>query len=234
MPWQTPDGLPTQRRYKRLRVPVIETPEVENRYVYGAMVGALYELTLPENWEANGFVTPDEIAAIFYIVFQEFNMSFAPIGAVMMWLTNSPPVDWLICDGSEVDRATYADLFALVGTQFGAGNGTTTFNLPNLKAKFPVGRDAANGRFDAIGETGGQEAVSHAHTLNNGTSRTSRLVVASTDVGWNASDANGIMKPHSSGGAATLYDIGKLMTSQEVVTLPPYVVVNFVICASMS
>ncbi len=77
-------------------------------------------------------------------------------------------------DGAAVSRAQYARLFAKIGTAFGAGNGTTTFNVPNAKGKVVVGQDAADTQFDTRGETGGAKTVAlstaelpaHAHGLN--------------------------------------------------------------------
>jgi len=55
-----------------------------------------------------------------------------PIGAVQLWPTGTAPTDWMLGDGQAISRTTYADLFALVGTTYGVGDGTTTFNLPTL------------------------------------------------------------------------------------------------------
>lgn len=55
----------------------------------------------------------------------------APTGAVMAFAGSSAPEGWLVCDGSAVSRTTYADLFAVIGTTYGSGDGSTTFNLPN-------------------------------------------------------------------------------------------------------
>lgn len=64
-----------------------------------------------------------------------------PVGEITMWAGSSgaAPADWLICDGSAVSRTTYARLFTILGTTFGAGNGSTTFNLPDLRSRFPIG-----------------------------------------------------------------------------------------------
>ena len=84
------------------------------------------------------------------------------------------PPGWALCDGSAVSRTgVYAALFGAIGTTWGAGNGTTTFNLPNLKGRVLVGRDAAQTEFDVLGETGGAkthtlttaEMPAHTHTL---------------------------------------------------------------------
>lgn len=84
-----------------------------------------------------------------------------PVGAIQAYVGTTAPTGWLLCDGSDVSRATYADLFDLIGTTFGAGDGTTTFGLPNLKGRVPVGLDSAQTEFDALGETGGAKT----HTL---------------------------------------------------------------------
>lgn len=54
-----------------------------------------------------------------------------PVGVIQMFAGTSAPAGYLLCDGAAVSRSTYSALFAVVGTSFGAGNGSTTFNLPN-------------------------------------------------------------------------------------------------------
>ena len=61
------------------------------------------------------------------------------VGEIKWFVFNKAPDGFLICDGAEVSRATYADLFAVIGTTFGAGDGSTTFALPNLINKFVQG-----------------------------------------------------------------------------------------------
>ncbi|MFG2386050.1 phage tail protein [Streptomyces avermitilis] len=57
-----------------------------------------------------------------------------------------PPAGWLLCDGSELSRTTYAGLFSVIGTQHGGGNGTSTFNLPDYRGQFQRGVDDGTGR----------------------------------------------------------------------------------------
>lgn len=67
---------------------------------------------------------------------------------------------WLICNGSNVLRATYPDLFDAIGTAYGAGDGSTTFGLPDLRGRVPVGVDGGAGRLTAngaLGNSGGEE-----------------------------------------------------------------------------
>jgi len=85
-----------------------------------------------------------------------------PTGTILMWPSNTIPGDWVLCDGSAILRSTYATLYGIIGTTFGAGNGTTTFNVPNYTDRMPRGVGAA-----ALGGTGGSAdaiIVSHTHT----------------------------------------------------------------------
>lgn len=85
-------------------------------------------------------------------------------GDMKIWPVATAPTGWLNCDGSAVSRTTYAALFALIGTTFGAGDGSTTFNLPNVQRKVLVGQGGTGTSTlgNAIGNTGGEET----HTLN--------------------------------------------------------------------
>ena len=85
-----------------------------------------------------------------------------PIGSITAYGKETAPANWLICDGSAVSRTTYADLFAVIGTKYGEGDGSTTFNLPNLKGRVPVGLDGSDTDFKPIGKTGGEKT----HTLS--------------------------------------------------------------------
>lgn len=88
-----------------------------------------------------------------------------PIGALMPYVGSTAPDSfWLICDGAAVSRTTYATLFAIVGTTYGSGNGSTTFNLPNLKGRTVVGYDSGQTEFNALGKTGGEKTVTLATT----------------------------------------------------------------------
>jgi len=88
-----------------------------------------------------------------------------PTGTVSMYAgTTAPNADWLLCDGSAVSRTTYATLFALVSTSFGIGDGSTTFNVPDLRGRAAIGLDnlgssSANritdSNADSLNSTGG-------------------------------------------------------------------------------
>jgi microcystin-dependent protein len=86
-----------------------------------------------------------------------------PAGSVADYAGASPPAGWLACDGSPVSRSTYVDLFAAIGTTWGAGNGTTTFNLPDLRGRTAVGAGTGSGLSPrTLAATGGEEE----HTLD--------------------------------------------------------------------
>jgi microcystin-dependent protein len=91
---------------------------------------------------------------------------------MMAWGSDTIPSNWLLCDGSAISRSTYASLFAAIGTQYGSGDGTTTFNLPDIKGRTIVGKDSGQTEFDTLGEQGGAKThtlttaqmPSHTHT----------------------------------------------------------------------
>jgi microcystin-dependent protein len=70
---------------------------------------------------------------------------FMPIGGVLPYAGSSAPSGWLLCFGQAVSRATYAALFAIVGTTYGVGDGSTTFNLPDLRGRAVAGKDDMGG-----------------------------------------------------------------------------------------
>lgn len=97
-----------------------------------------------------------------------------PTGALTPFASSTVPTGWLLCDGQAVSRTTYAELFAIISTNYGTGNGSTTFNVPNLKGRVPVGLDSAQTEFDVLAETGGAKTHTlttaqmpvHTHTQN--------------------------------------------------------------------
>src|SRR5688572_13958247 len=66
-------------------------------------------------------------------------------GIAVPYAGSSAPTDWLLCDGSAVSRTTYANLFAVIGTTYGSGDGSTTFNLPDLRGRTVAGKDNMGG-----------------------------------------------------------------------------------------
>ena len=84
-------------------------------------------------------------------------------GTIVSWSNSTIPSGFLECDGSAVSRTTYSALFAIISTDYGSGDGSSTFNLPNMQDKTTVG--ASSGK--AYSTTGGAESVSVSnHTLS--------------------------------------------------------------------
>ena len=87
-------------------------------------------------------------------------------GAMLMWPTATAPSGFLLCNGQTVSRSTYAALFAIVGTVFGSGDGSTTFTLPDYRDRMAIGA----GTTYAAAATGGSKdaiVVSHTHTATS-------------------------------------------------------------------
>ncbi len=90
-------------------------------------------------------------------------------GSVIMFAASLPPDGWVLCNGQLLNRTDFASLFAVIGTTFGAGDGTTTFGVPNLASRFPIGNSASY----PLGSVGGSKdhehsngAESHAHSAS--------------------------------------------------------------------
>jgi microcystin-dependent protein len=87
------------------------------------------------------------------------------VGAIKPWGKATAPAGYVLCDGAAISRTTYADLFAVISTTYGTGNGSTTFNVPDLQGKAPQGYDGSTYNLAA---TGGANTVTVAVTNNQG------------------------------------------------------------------
>lgn len=91
-----------------------------------------------------------------------------PAGSVITYAGSTAPAGWLKCNGAAISRSTYSALFAVVGSTYGAGNGTSTFNVPDLRGEFVRGWDDARGvdATRAIGTAQGENYISHVHSYH--------------------------------------------------------------------
>lgn len=91
------------------------------------------------------------------------------IGQVCFFAQGTAPAGFLVCNGAAVSRTTYAALFGAIGTTYGAGNGTTTFNLPEARGEFIRGLDSGRGvdTGRALGSAQGDQFQGHHHSLSN-------------------------------------------------------------------
>lgn len=92
-----------------------------------------------------------------------------PAGTVITFAGASAPTGYLACNGQQVDRVTYADLFAAIGVIYGVGDGTTTFNLPDLRGEFIRGWDDGRGIDSgrAFGSSQNSDNLAHTHTITD-------------------------------------------------------------------
>lgn len=139
---------------------------------------------------ANNAVGTDQIADSAVTAAKLSSDAAFTAGMLMPYAGSSAPTGWLLAFGQEISRTTYASLFSAIGTTYGVGNGSSTFNLPDLRGRVIAGQDDMGGvsadnltnvagdglNGDALGATGGSEKhvitttqmPSHSHTLNGG------------------------------------------------------------------
>ena len=107
-----------------------------------------------------------------------------PVGSIIVWPETTAPAGWEIADGTAKSRTTLAGLFALIGTDYGTGDGSTTFNLPDFKDRLPLGKGTNNG---TIATAQGSMAASSKITTDSGTAQ---LSASTTTVAASAKDSS--------------------------------------------
>lgn len=151
-----------------------------------------------------------------------------PIGSITAYGKETAPANWLICDGSEVNRKTYSDLFKVIGTKYGEGNGSTTFNLPNLKGRVPVGLDSSDTDFNTIGKIGGEKT--HTLTIDEMPSHGHSAYLT----GGNIPSRSGVLKYETNNAQLFSSSLEARGGDQSHNNLQPYEVNNFIIKAFQS
>ena len=153
-----------------------------------------------------------------------------PVGSIVAYSSTTIPTNWLLCDGRAISRTEYALLFSIIGTTFGVGDGSTTFNLPNLKGRVPVGVDSSQTEFDTLGETGGEKT--HTLTVDEMPSHQHALTIDSSEGSYHASGVDWMT------GSAMRHYAGDMISStggdQPHNNLQPYQTTNYIIKAFQS
>lgn len=154
-----------------------------------------------------------------------------PIGIILPFTDEEIPTGYMLCDGSAISRTTYSDLFSIIGTTYGEGDGSTTFNLPNLKGRVPVGRDITDTDFDTLGETGGEKE--HMH-YNGMSAYNNQLTVSNTnsDSSHSADELYTITGTNGFNGVGTQNVYA--YSTESGSSLQPYQVVNYIIKVSQT
>jgi microcystin-dependent protein len=159
--------------------------------------------------------------------FTNGNGIMSPAGGVMTFAGTAAPSGWLLCDGSAISRVTYAALFTAIGTTHGVGDGSTTFNLPDIRGRIAAGKDNMGGtaanRLTAagsgitgttLGVAGGTEthtlttAQSPAHTHGGSTGTVSADHGHTTQITYSTLAAGGFYALVYSGGGWNANPLG--------------------------
>lgn len=172
------------------------------------------------------------------------NYASTPIGTVNQYAGSTAPLGWLICDGSAISRTTYSDLFAIISTTYGSGDGSTTFNIPNLQNRLPIGKGSGN--FATLNTTGGSDTTaltlasanipSHSHFLFNhqnykGTNSTLTNTQYVVDITTFGNDPNNPYN-YAAQGVTTAANVGLTSSTGSGTAfnaMPPYIVLNYII-----
>jgi len=131
-------------------------------------------------------------------------------GEMKIWPAANAPAGWTLCEGQAISRTTYAALFALIGTNYGVGDGSTTFNVPDMRGRVPVGFDTTQTEFDTRGKTGGAKT----HTLTSAEMPSHTHIQNQHLHGFQGSGAL------TDGGAGTLYNVSGTTTTYGFRTAP--------------
>jgi microcystin-dependent protein len=176
-----------------------------------------------------------------------------PVGSLVSYAGATAPEGYLLCDGTSVSRTTYATLFSVLSTTYGAGDGTTTFNLPDLRGRMPIGagNDGSEGnntnrvRGDKSGDTRlqththagttGNGSANHTHQLRVNQNTTMNLAnVAGGSGGFGLSSAPGSILDVWDNGSAHTHGFTTNTHNQPSGSgqnMPPFLVTNYIIKA---
>lgn len=151
--------------------------------------------------------------------------SLVPVGVIFPFASDVAPTGYLLCDGSEISRTTYSELFAVIGITYGEGDGSSTFNLPDLRRRYPL----MKGTNDTLGATGGSEEIyAMANPRGNGFNYKNAAASFISDYwidGWN-SGAKSYGGRENSNAGISIQGATDTTSSRE-----PYLICNYIIRA---
>ena len=162
----------------------------------------------------------------------------APTGVVQAYLGTSAPTGWLLCDGTAVSRSTYSALFTLFGTRYGSGDGSTTFNLPDLRSQFIRGAAdtvtlsgsvAGSNTHSHTGTTSSDGA--HTHTFSGTTDPTGAGYQKNVQSGTNSGTVTANHDHAYSGTTSSSGSHTHAFSTSTVNNIPTHIAVNWIVKA---
>lgn len=163
-----------------------------------------------------------------------------PPGSIVQYVGATAPNGWWLCDGSALSRTSFSQLYAVIGTTFGVGDGSTTFNVPDFRGRVAVGAGAGAGlTVRAVGAVGGQESITqvppHTHNITDPGHTHTYLGVQSQDAGTTGStsvaenDPRPVETSGSSTTGITVNNTGTNIAGAAVNTMNPFLVATYII-----
>lgn len=150
----------------------------------------------------------------------------APVGSIYLWGSNTIPEGYLLCNGQAISRTEYSDLFAILGTSYGSGDGSSTFNLPDFRSNVPIGVDNNDNNINTLGKEYGEKT--HTLTANEIPPHNHSLTAHGSD-----GTGNMVSQSIGNGGSRVVasWVIGNTGGGQAHNNMQPSIAMNFIIKA---
>lgn len=203
----------TSDMYQWVSIP--DAGRIADIWISGKLVTYSYDAASTATDNGTTVIKPNIISGAGRWLIYSTTDAAAEIGTWKFHGGPTVPYGYLFCDGSAISRTTYANLFAVIGTTYGAGDGSTTFNIPDGRQRFPLGK-AASGTGSTLGATGGN--IDHVHSVDppNTTTTTPSSTIAATNLLTSAANPN-----HT-------HDVN-IPAFNSASANPPFIVCNYII-----
>ena len=169
-----------------------------------------------------------------------------PTATIVPWSSSSVPTGFLECNGANVSRSTYADLFGIIGTTYGSGDGSSTFGLPDLQDNVAVGKStnkalASTGGANTVqstGNVGGSTAnatlstpqlASHSHSVPRSNPPGGNSPGVATGQFYNGNAAGNFSTGNSGSGGTHSHNMSATFTGDSTSVLQPYLAIIYII-----